>query len=105
MALPSIDLAQSPVAARAGEYQPDFLKLLEHIKALFDSTGNQPDLIEAWGDALCAVMPLVSLLTAEENAVRHGGVSRRDGHVEESRLQPVFTCCRRRSGRRCLGCK
>lgn len=38
------------------EYLPNFLTLLERIKALFDDTGNDPELIEAWGDALYVVM-------------------------------------------------
>ena len=39
------------------EYLPNFLTLLERIKGLFDATGNEPELIEAWGDALYIVMP------------------------------------------------
>ncbi len=44
------------------EYLPNFFKLLERVKALFDATGNEPDLIEAWGDALYVVMPTARAL-------------------------------------------
>lgn len=39
------------------EFLPNWFKLLEKVKELFDQTGNQPDLIEEWGDAFYIVMP------------------------------------------------
>ncbi|HKJ76398.1 MAG TPA: hypothetical protein VKA64_04265, partial [Gammaproteobacteria bacterium] len=52
------------------EYLPNFLNLLERIRAFFDATGNQAELIEAWGDALYVVMPNARALLAHAFRLR-----------------------------------